>query len=99
MFDLVKKEMSNDSIYIYCIHDEYDSKLYSIFNKFIGSIYDDNSDCSDELTAFNIFLSPYYSFPCSNDNFYSSLDNNYPEKFSSNLLEGVDLVITPPPQA
>lgn len=100
MFDLIKKEIRNDSVYLYCTYDEDDSKLYSILDKFLGLIFEENPDDPDELKIINVYFNQYYSGSLfTNDNYYPQLDNSYYDNYSPNLLDGEKLVNTPPPQA
>ena len=97
MFDVLKVEEKNDSIYIYCIHDEKESDLYSVLDKFLYQA-DENSE-NDETSTLNLFLSQFFSIaPCSDLSLQPPVDNNYYYSFADQLLEGEILLNTPPPQ-
>jgi hypothetical protein len=97
MFDILKVKEKNDSVYIYCIHDEKESDLYGVLDKFLYQA-DENSE-NDETSTLNIFLSQFFSIaPFSDLSLQPPADNNYYYSFDGQLLEGEILLNTPPPQ-
>lgn len=95
MYDIIKTETRNDSVYLYCLFDSEESILYSILNKLI----EDDSENSDNENVMNNYFSHFYSAPVFQDsikNFHS--DNNYFEYMTSSPLEGELMVTTPPPR-
>ena len=99
IYDLVKSETTEDYLLLYCIEDNNESKLYSILDKWLGSIFEETDGTPDELSGFTIYLSHYYSSSDYLANRYYSQINSLNYKFSFKLLEGMVQVITPPPQA
>lgn len=96
MYDIIKKEVMNDSVYLYCILDSEESRLYSLLDKLI----EDDSEKSDDENRLNNYFSHFYS--CSSGqssitNYYSH--NQYFDCITSSLLYVELPVTTPPPQA
>ncbi len=98
MFDVIKKEIRNDTVYLYCMRDESESELYSILDKFLGLIFEENPDDPYELEINNIYFNEDFSGSLFAENNHNPQFNNYPDNFSRTLLDGESIVITPPPQ-
>lgn len=98
MYDVVKKEFKEDTMYLYCLHDEKESVLYSGIVKIINKLFGEEKDNAGKLNTINNILSEFYTA--------SELNNFYPEETSNNLpikifhlLDGDRLVDTPPPRS
>lgn len=98
MYDLVKIESLNDSVFIYCIQDDADSRLFRILDEFLCSGVGEDQDDPNELASLQIFLNHYYFIPDYQDNYFPRYNNIHHESFADILLDGVSQPITPPPQ-
>jgi hypothetical protein len=96
MYDIIKKETSGDSVYLYCIIDREESDLYSILDKLI----EDDSENSDKENRINNYFSHFYSYSPQNNfhKIYQS-ENRYFGRIVISLLEGDLSLGTPPPRA
>ncbi len=95
MFDIIKIEVSEDSVYLFCLYDSNETELFTILDKII----EEDSQNPDEENGLNNYLSQYYW--CSSPDYDSSIpqaDNNYFIGFLNDLLDGECLVLTPPPR-
>lgn len=96
MYDIVKTEFTEDSVFVYCIIDTEETDLYSILDKLI----EDDSENSDKENRFNNYFSHYYFY--SNQNSFTDIfqsENLCFDRIVSSLLEGNLLLTTPPPRA
>ncbi len=100
MYDVVKSEVKADSIYLYCLHDNEESILYStvmeIFNKLIG----DEAANSGNLTSINnLFSEFYFSKAHELNKLYLEESSCYLPVKSFDLLDGETFTDTPPPRS
>lgn len=96
LYDVIKEEIRNDTVYFYCMSDDDETGLYMILDKLLGSEFDDSENDSDDWSGFDNYLSHYYSGSDYN------LKNYTQEKYVANnnnyiILEGVIQINTPPP--
>lgn len=95
MFDIIKTEVNEDSVYLYCYYDSIDTDLFSVLDKLLEG----DSENPDEQKGINNYLSHYYSCPVlDNFNYPLQSENYYPERGIIDLLEGEYLLHTPPPR-
>ena len=100
MYDVVKTETRGDSVYLYCLHDENESRLYTILDECFQQMLDDDPNKVDELTTLNNFLSQFYSKPLDNGNDTEIYEKGkYFTEVNSNLLEGEHFLVIPPPRS
>ena len=96
LFDVIKTEISGDSIYLVCVYDSNETELFCILDKII----DEDSENPDEENGLNNYLSHYYFSAASHDNSQLPQDNNnYLISLQNDPLDGEYLVLTPPPRA
>ena len=95
MYDIIKTETSEDSVYLYCMTDPEESELYSILDKLI----EDDSENSDKENRFNNYFSHFYSSSQQN-NFHKIFqsENRYDGGTACSLLDGDLSLTTPPPR-
>ncbi len=95
MFDIIKAEVSGDSVFLLCVYDSDETELFSILDKII----DENSGNPVEENGVNNYLSQYYSCSSADYNFQiPQADNIYFSTYKNDLLKGEYLVQTPPPR-
>jgi hypothetical protein len=100
MYDVVKTETRGDSVYLYCLHDENESRLYTILDEFFQQMLDGNPDKVDELITLNNSLSQFYSKPFDHENDTGLYEKGkYFTDVNSNLLEGEHFLVIPPPRS
>ncbi|MGE5846924.1 MAG: hypothetical protein ACM34O_09380 [Ignavibacteria bacterium] len=95
MYDVVKKEIRNDSVYLYCIMDEKESALFDAMDRILSGLTSNSEDSKKIVNYFN----PFYSLPSEIE--YRSLcysDESYNSKIPSGLLEGEHFPESPPPR-
>ncbi len=95
LFDVMRTEIIGDSVFLYCMYDEDDTKLYSV----LDGMNKDDKDTPKNTEIYGNFLSQYYF--CS-DFDYNPDNPGSIEKIFINLevnpLKGEYLIITPPPR-
>lgn len=96
MYDILKTEVSEDSVYLYCLIDREESDLYAILNELI----EEESENSDKENRFNNYFSHFYSYSKNND-FQKILqsENQFFVCTVSSPLESDLSLSTPPPRA
>jgi hypothetical protein len=100
MYDLIKKEITSDSVNLYCIYDENETELYSILTKYSQKLIANDPDTEEDLKELNMSLSQYYSKPVGIDyRRYISPDAKNFASFNQNLLDGEYFPCTPPPRS
>lgn len=100
MYDIVKTETKGDSIYIHCIYDENESKLYVMLDKSFQQMLEDDPDKLRDLNILNNSLSQFYSKPIEIENNSALItDRNYFAELTSNLLEGQHFPVIQPPRS
>jgi len=93
MYDIVKKEVKGNSIYLFCFHDRKESMLYLVMDKIFKSFEKE----IDDLKNLPVYFSQYYSEFPSDYNFYLYSAESY-NLTPAYLLEGEYFLITPPPR-
>jgi len=100
MYDVVKNETKGDSVYLYCLHDENESKLYTIIDEYFQQMLEDDPDKINELTSLNSSLSQFYSKPLDQEHNAGLFEKGkYFADVDSNLLEGEHFFVIPPPRS
>ena len=100
MYDLIKKEITSDSVNLYCIYDENETELYSILTKYSQKLIANDQDKEEDINGFYNSLSLYYSKPTEIDYQQNiSADEKYFASFYPIPLEGEYFPCTPPPQS
>ncbi len=56
LYDVIRTEARGDSVFIFCLYDEADTKLYSV----LDNIIEDDKDDPEETEGTGVFLSHYY---------------------------------------
>lgn len=99
MYDVVKREVKKDSVYVYCFHDEKESVLYSAIVKIFKKLFGDDRNNLKNLVAFNSHISEFYYQSASELNmFYLAGNGRYLPVKVFHLLDGKSIVDTPPPR-
>ena len=100
MYDVVKKELHSNYVNFYCIEDENESLLYSYFDKYFQKLINEDPVKEEDLEGFSISLSQFYSkpfeFECNPRDYFNG---EYSIVYNSNLLDGIQFSITPPPRS
>jgi len=100
MYDVVKMETKGDSVYLYCLHDENESRLYAILDEYFQQMLEDDPDKINELTSLNSSLSQFYSKPLDQKHSAGLFEKGrYFTDVNSNLLEGEHFLVIPPPRS
>ena len=100
MYDVVKMETNGDSVYLYCLHDENESRLYAILDEYFQQMLEDDPDKINELTSLNCSLSQFYSKPLDQEHNAGLFEKGkYFTDVNSNLLEGEHFLVIPPPRS
>ncbi|MEJ2103413.1 MAG: hypothetical protein P8X47_02415 [Ignavibacteriaceae bacterium] len=100
MYDVFKKEFSGDFVFLYCVQDENESKLYSYFDKYFKKLIDDDSEKEEDLESICNSFNLFYSTPLELN--YISLgytEKDYFSNLSFNVLDGIHPLTTPPPRS
>lgn len=97
MYDLIKEEIVNDSVLFYCLRDDNESRLYSVLEKLLGSIFDASNDNPNEYPDFNNYLSTYYAGSYYYINNCYPVEKNFDNNFLCKILEVIIQINTPPP--
>lgn len=100
MYDVVAKEINDDSVYYYCIYDENESRLYTVFDEYFQKMLEDDPDKLRDLNILNNSLSEFYSKPFVHENkpsFYEK--GKYYTDVNNILLEGEHFLVIPPPRS
>lgn len=100
MYDVVKSEVKSDSIYLYCLHDNEESILYSGIAKILNRLSEDEPNNARNLSSFNNTFSEFY-FSTANEvkKYYLEESSRYLPINSFNLLDGETFIATPPPRS
>ena len=100
MYDLVKTKVVGDSVYLYCIMDEEETKLYAYFEKYLQHSKKKDLDQLKDISSVNIFLSQLYSNSLNADfeNHLHLTDQNY-YYLTLSTLDGENFLHTPPPRS
>ena len=100
MYDLVRTKIVGDSVYLYCIMDEDETKLNAYFEKYLKYTADEGLNKFRDISSINIFLSQFYSNSLSSDfdNHLHSINQNF-YCLKINTLEGENFLDTPPPRS
>jgi hypothetical protein len=100
MYDVVKSEVKRDSIYLYCLHDNEESILYStiveIFNKLVG---DETANTGNLTSMNNLFNEFYFSKANELNKLFLEENSFYLPVKSFDLLDGETFIDTPPPRS
>ncbi len=100
MYDVVKREVIGDSLYLYCLHDKNESILYSSIMKIFNRLLGDEPNNARSLTSFNNSLSEFYfSTVIELNKFYLEESGRYLPIKTFSLLDGEPLIDTPPPRS
>ena len=100
MYDVVKNETKGDSVYLYCLHDENESKLYIIIDKYFQQMLKDNPDKVNDFNSLNNFLSQFYFKPPEQEKYKGFCEKRkYFADVDPNLLEGEHFLVIPPPRS
>lgn len=95
LFDVIRTEIIGDSVFIYCIYDKDDTKLFSVLDNMI----EDDKDDPEGTDDFGRILSHYYFCGNFNYNLISPVFENDPiTNPEVKPIEGEYLIITPPPR-
>ena len=100
MYDLVKTKVVEDSVYLYCIMDEDETKLNAYFEKYLKYTADEGLNKFRDISSINIFLSQFYSNSLNSDfdNHLHLINQNY-YCLKINTLDGENFLDTPPPRS
>ncbi len=100
MYDLVKTKVVGDSVYLYCIMDEDETKLYAYFEKYLQHSTKKGLDQLKDISSANIFLSQLYSNSLNADfeNHLHLTNQNY-YCLTLSTLDGENFLHTPPPRS
>ena len=100
MYDVVKSEVKRDSIYLYCLHDNEESILYStiveIFNKLVG---DETANTGNLTSINNLFSEFYFSKANELNKLFCEENSIYLPVKSFDLLDGETFIDSPPPRS
>ena len=100
MYDVVKKENRGEFIFLYCIQDENESKLYSYFDKYFKKLIDEDSEKEEDLESICNSFNLFYSKPLDiNYNSSGFTEEDYFSNLFFNVLDGIHPLITPPPRS
>lgn len=99
LFDIVKKDVKGDSIYLYCIYDENESVLYANMEIIMDRLIKDDPDKARDLQSFSFSISQFYSKPSDiYNNSRAPGDMSYFFNIPSKLIEREYIPPTPPPR-
>jgi hypothetical protein len=100
MYDVVKREVKKDSIYLYCLHDKTESILYSGIVKIFNRLFGDGPGNDGNSTIINNLLSElYFNTATEFSKFYLEESNRYLPVKTFSLLDGEHFINTPPPRS
>jgi len=100
MYDVVKEEIHGDSVYFYCIHDENESRLYAVLDKYFQQLLEEDPDKVRDLNTLNSSLSRFYSKPIDIENNSALVSNtDYSAELIPDLLDGEHFLVIPPPRS
>jgi len=100
VYDVFKKEVNGDCIYLYCVLDENESKLYSNFDKYFQKLINEDSDKEEDLESLCYSFSQLYSKPLETEHKSSEYsESKYFTITPFNILDGVHPSSTPPPRS
>lgn len=100
MYDVVKKEVKPDGVYLYCLYDEKESGLFANLDKILKRLIGENSERAKGLYNFANLLSEFYSKPDETEyNSFLSEKEIYFVNRQSKLLSGEHIPLTPPPRS
>lgn len=99
MYDVVKKKVSGDTVYLYCLHDEKESVLLSTIEKLLNQLINDPPKTLNNFNNFINLLSQLYSNPPIQDYILPIGDKYFFPSITYNILDGVYFHITPPPRS
>jgi hypothetical protein len=100
MYDIVRKEITSDSVYLYCYHDKKESKLYSGILKIFDRLPGNEASNTRNLAVINNLLSEFYFSTSIEINVFCIEESNcyLPVKIFD-LLEGEHFIDLPPPRS
>ena len=100
MYDVVRTKAKGDSVYLYCLHDENESRLYTILDEYFQQMLDVNPVKVNELTTLNNSLSQFYSKPLDHENNTGLYEKGkYFTDVNPSLLEGEHFLVIQPPRS
>ena len=100
MYDVVKIVTSEDFVYLYCIQDENESRLYSHFDKYFKKLIDEDSEKEEDLESICNSFNHFYSKP--NEIYYHSMGFTEAKYFTNpsfNVLNGIHPLYKTPPRS
>jgi hypothetical protein len=100
MYDLIKTKVVGDTVYLYCIMDEDETRLNAYFEKYLQHSTKKDLDQLKDISSVNIFLSQLYSNSLNSDfdNHLHLTNQNY-YYLTLSTLDGENLLQTPPPRS
>lgn len=100
MYDIVRKELTADSVYLYCYHDKKESKLYSSILKIFDRLPGDEANNTRNLAVINNLLSEFYFNTSIEINVFCTEESScYLTVKTFDLLEGEHFIDSPPPRS
>ncbi|MCW8809477.1 MAG: hypothetical protein OQJ93_06555 [Ignavibacteriaceae bacterium] len=100
MYDVFKKEVNGDCVYLYCVQDEKESELYSYFDKYFKKLINEDSDKEEDLESLCYSFSHLYSKPLETEDKSSEYaESKYFTNTPFKILDGVHPSSTPPPRS
>lgn len=100
MYDVFKKEVNGDCVYLYCVQDEKESELYSYFDKYFKKLINEDSDKEEDLESLCYSFSQLYSKPLETEDKSSEYaESKYFTNTPFKILDGVHPSSTPPPRS
>lgn len=100
MYDVVRKEIFEDSVYLYCFRDAKESFLYANMDRILNRLNENDSNALRGMISLKNLLSKFYSneinelnFACLNEKRIEFPANVF------NLLDEEQNLNTPPPQS
>jgi len=100
MYDVVKREIGKDSVYLYCLHDYKESILYSGIVKIFNRLFGDESDNDGNSTIINNLLSElYFNTSVEFNKLGLEESSRYLPANVFNLLDCERFIDTPPPRS
>lgn len=100
MYDVVRKEIFEDSVYVYCFQDEKESVLYANMERILKRLNEDEPNTINSIVSINKLISKLFSNSI-NELDYSCLNERgieFPDEIFK-ILKGVNYLNTPPPQS
>lgn len=99
MYDIVRKEITEDTVYLYCFYDREESNLYNSIIKVLNNLIENDRATTSNVTSIITLLSEFYSNTneAANDS-WLNLNRMYFPAIAFNTLDGEHYLNTPPPR-